>query len=510
MPETTPASPAPVRRDTLNALPIFWQVLGLSLIVLALALIINTLLVLKAPAPPPSGYTLAEAAAALKTGQARLHNGHLLRAETRDVPPDYVVRDPGHQTGIWAFQALVSARLAEELAVPVDTIWVHFTPRRDFEHHRSADRLFGPDQGPPQQGPLNQAVPPVQNGPGHHPLPPFGLRPHDFGGPSITADTRANIIFPAFSAAWKLPNGRYRVITEPKTLIEPWQERLLFGFGLGALIILPLAYLLSQRLSRPIIAFSEAAAKLSVEDDAPPVLAVGPREVRQAALVLNAMQMRIRKQVESRTMLMGAIAHDLKTPLARMRLRIEDLPTPIRDKLSQDIAHMDGLIRSAMSFTSAHKLGESLRPLDLSSLVESLAEDLSAICEIETPLIEAHVTVRGDQIALSRILTNLIENAGRYAGGCRIALSTRGNMAELHILDEGPGLPPETLEAVFEPFYRLEASRNRDTGGTGLGLSVARALAEAQGGALTLHNRYAGSEIAGLEARLTLPLWREG
>ncbi|HEX7798906.1 MAG TPA: ATP-binding protein, partial [Asticcacaulis sp.] len=313
---------------------------------------------------------------------------------------------------------------------------------------------------------------------------------------------------PAFNVTWKLSDGRYRVIVAPKSLIEPWQARLLLGFGLTALLILPLAYLLSQRLSRPITAFAEAAAKLSVEDSAPPVPADGPREVRQAAGVVNAMQTRIRKQIESRTMLMGAIAHDLKTPLARMRLRIEDLPAPVREKLSQDIAHMDGLIRSAMSFTSAHKLAEQVRPLDLSALTESLIDDMGVVCEIGEASLAPNLMVMGDQVALTRILTNLIENAGRYASGCRVRLAAQGDTVELSVLDDGPGLPEDALEAVFEPFYRLETSRNRDTGGTGLGLSVARALAEAQGGTLSLRNRYDGDRVTGLEARLSLPRLR--
>jgi len=316
---------------------------------------------------------------------------------------------------------------------------------------------------------------------------------------------RTEILYPAFSAAWKLPDGSYRIINPPKTWIEPWQERLLMGFGLTVLLILPLAWLLSQRLSKPIVAFSEAAAKVGFEDNSPPVLSVGPREVRAAANVLNAMQARIKKQVESRTALMGAIAHDLKTPLARMRLRIEDLPEATRDKLAGDIAHMDGLIRSAMSFTTAHTLRENLRPLDLSALVETLAEDLAVTCKMEAPLIEDHVKVKGDTVALKRIVTNLVENACRYAGSCRIELSTRGKDAEIAVIDPGPGLPPDMLEMVFEPFYRMESSRNRDTGGSGLGLSVARALAEAQGGTLKLINRYEGQAIVGLEARLTMP-----
>ncbi|ESQ87877.1 HAMP domain-containing sensor histidine kinase [Asticcacaulis benevestitus] len=502
-------------RPRLISLPIFWQVMGLSLAVLILAIVIPALVVLKAPEPPPSGYSLSEVVTALRTGEARLQNGHRLKAQTLTAAPDFITVEETHGQRLLSFQTTIAQRLAGELNVPADTITVRFPPRKRFNGpmrdynavHMMGDGKFGvpPDNDGPR--PYNQ-----RDGGPFGDLPPPGEIPQNRHAASSGAAPlasfgaeRTDTFYPAFNAAWKLKDGTWRVITPPKALIEPWQARLLLGFGLTALLILPLAWWLSQRLSRPIIAFSEAAAKLSVEDNAPPVLSVGPREVRAAADVLNEMQTRIRKQVESRTALMAAIAHDLKTPLARMRLRIEDLPGPLREKLSGDIAHMDGLIRSAMSFTSAHKMNETLRPLDLSSLVESLSEDLCAVCTMEPALIEDNIMVKGDGVALKRIITNLVENAARYAGGCRIELSSRAHKAELRIVDDGPGLPLEALETVFEPFYRLESSRNRDTGGTGLGLSVARALTEAQGGSLTAANRYAGQQVIGLELLLVMP-----
>jgi len=534
----------------LISLPIFWQVMGLSLIVLALAVGINTWWVIDAPQPPPLGYRMTEAVDALKTGQAKLQDGRWLRAETTTEAPDYV-KNPDRRSRQSAFQTLVAARLASDLGVPADTVWINFRPlhrnapwrrhehfagepsggflgdRTPGDHYAFAGSGAGPGAlggpasgaGPGQPGSAPPDAGQSDSGDGGPPAPPphdagaerppesgFG-REHDQALRFMQAEERGRteILYPAFSAAWKLPNGSYRVINPPRTWIEPWQERLLMGFGLSVLLILPLAWLLSQRLSKPIVAFSEAAARVGFEDHSPPVLAAGPREVRAAADVLNAMQDRIKKQVESRTALMGAIAHDLKTPLARMRLRIEDLPEKTRDKLAEDIAHMDALIRSAMSFTSAHTLRDNLRPLDLSALVESLADDLAVTCKMDPPLIEPRVQVAGDTIALKRIVTNLVENACRYAGTCRMELSTHGKEAQISIVDPGPGLPPDNLETVFEPFYRLESSRNRDTGGSGLGLSVARALAEAQGGTLRLVNRYDADKIIGLEARLTLP-----
>ncbi len=534
--------------------------MGLSLIVLVLAVGINTWLVINAPEPPPSGYNMTEAVQALKTGEAKLANGRTLKAETVSDAPDFVKANLEHRTRSM-FSGMVAQRLASDLGVPTDRVWVSMRQmrpsglwhRRHFDDngdHGPWNGGFGPggNMGGNPGGPPGYGM----GGPGGFgPSGPGGNANPDATGPATpggdtpqgvdasSADPQASasadrppeqflrerdrdqamlrymqsderghaaLLYPAFSAAWKQADGSYRVIQPPVAWIQPWQERLLMGFGLTALLILPLAWLLSQRLSRPIVAFSEAAAKVGFEDDSPPVLAAGPREVRAAADVLNAMQTRIKKQVESRTALMGAIAHDLKTPLARMRLRIEDLPTKTRDKLAEDISHMDGLIRSAMSFTSAHKLRETLKPIDLSSLMETLAEDLAITCPMEAPVIQEAVMVNGDTVALKRIVTNLVENACRYAGGCRIELAIHGKDAEVSVVDRGPGLPADALESVFEPFFRLESSRNRDTGGSGLGLSVARALAEAQGGTLTLHNRQEGDKVTGLVAKLVLPL----
>ncbi|MBW8880537.1 MAG: two-component sensor histidine kinase, partial [Asticcacaulis sp.] len=457
MPSSSESTPS--RR--LISLPVFWQVLGLSLVVLVLALVINTVMVLWAPEPAPSGYSLGEAARALKGDTVRLRNGRQLKAVTTTQAPDFLLAGSGTLSRHDLFETRLAQRLAVEMKIPTDSLTVHMPLHRRFiangdgppppqlQPGQGGDvigfSVAGPGPGP--DGPVTVAA-----GGGAPPPPPGGPSgPRNViygefsepGGPGlrIITDNRTDILYPPFSAAWKLKDGRYRVIDPPEALIAPWQARLLMGFGLTALLILPLAWWLSQRLSRPIVAFSDAASRIGVEDNAPPVLAIGPREVRQAAEVLNAMQARIRKQIEARTALMGAIAHDLKTPLARMRLRIEDLPSPLRDKLGDDIGHMDGLIRSAMSFTSAHKLGETLRPLDLSALVESLADDLCAVCRMEPPLIEHNIMVKGDAVALKRIVTNLVENAGRYATGCRIELAARGPEVEVRVLDNGPGLP---------------------------------------------------------------------
>ncbi|ESQ80219.1 ATP-binding protein [Asticcacaulis sp. YBE204] len=369
----------------------------------------------------------------------------------------------------------------------------------------------GPDprSGPPMDGrpqPQNRQMPPGNQGAGNQAGTPNGV---PFPQPTLPTNFNEQVTFPAFHAAVKMPDGTYRSLIRPRRWLEPWQINLLTGFGLTALLIAPFAWLLSRRLSKPIMALAEGAEELGFDTTASPLKVRGPAEVRQATEVLNAMQVRIRKHVESRTAVIAAIAHDLKTPLARLRLRIETLPAKDREKIAQDINHMDSLIRSAMNFASADRMAQQVVRLDLSSLSESLAEDMAELHNISIGHIEPGHTVMADSVAMKRILCNLFENAHRYAGGSKLALRREGDWIVVTVSDNGPGVPEAELETVFEPFHRLESSRNRDTGGAGLGLSVARTLSEAHKGTLTLRNRHAGNtpdgDIEGLVAVLKLP-----
>ncbi|MFT3997503.1 MAG: ATP-binding protein [Asticcacaulis sp.] len=322
---------------------------------------------------------------------------------------------------------------------------------------------------------------------------------------ALPSDFNEQITFPAFRAAVKKADGTYVNLVRPRRWLENWQINLLLGFILTAALIAPLAWWMSRRLTQPISALAEGAAKLDFDPQAQPLKESGPAEVRQATHVLNAMQVRIRKHVDNRTAVIAAIAHDLKTPLARLRLRVESLPAKDRDRIAQDIAHMDSLIRSAMTFASAERMAQDVVRLDLGILGESLAEDMAELYKVQIGRIDPQTTVRGDQIALKRILCNLFENAHRYAEGSRIDIIRNGDQVVVTVSDNGPGIPDSEIEAVFEPFHRLESSRNRDTGGAGLGLSVARTLAEAHKGTLTLKNRLENGEVTGLDAILSLP-----
>ncbi|BBF80298.1 HAMP domain-containing sensor histidine kinase [Asticcacaulis excentricus] len=509
--------PLPPLPRYLTRLPIFTQVMGLCVFVLIISILINIALVVLMPPPKPSGYTLNEAARALSEGQVKLRNGRTLKTETLSTPPAFIREKPPHPFGENSFEQLMRQRLAQSLRVPESRVFIDGRP--DFRRNRfGPDRMVFrlPDQGP--RGPGFQGAFAERDGrPNMGPLsaPPPGETPDGatlhrmreaFLINNLPPGFNEQITFPAFRAALQLPDGHYRSLIPPRQFPEPWQVSLLLGFLLSAALIAPLAWLLSRRLTQPIAALAEGAAKLEFDRDAEPLKESGPAEVRRATQVLNAMQVRIRQHVESRTAVIAAIAHDLKTPLARLRLRIESLPAKERDKIAQDIAHMDSLIRSAMTFASADKMAQNVVRLDLSALAESLAEDMADLHNVQMGPIEPGLTVMADSIAMKRILCNLFENAHRYAGGSRLSVQRDGDQVVVTLSDDGPGVPEEALEAVFEPFHRLESSRNRDTGGAGLGLSVARALAEAHQGALTLRNRVTDGRVEGLDAHLILPL----
>ena len=502
--------------------PLFGQVLGLCLLILVLVISINTLLVLKAPTPKPMGYRLDEVTQALQGKSVRLQNGETLRAKLSPDAPEFVTKaqtDPIPALSQWLRQDL-----AKRLHVDAARITVRVHPLSEPQqatkikivrlNQHTKDRNIQINQdnmgitlmdvpplpSPPEPPPVSPPVPP--------PAPPqaTGKLSTMIIQSRLGFDLNDQVTFPPFSAALRLEDGHYWSIEPPKAMIAPWQWRLLIGFGITALIITPIAYALSRSLVRPVTALAKGAETLGFEAMAPPLKSDGPLEVRNAALVLNRMQGRIKKQIDEKTALMAAIAHDLKTPLARMRLRIEALPKAQKTALSQDIAHMDALIQSAMAFASSDRIITKTETIDLSALIEGLCDDLSALYDIQTTDIPDDIRVFGETMAIKRILTNLIDNAMRYAANGAISLTTDETHAHICVIDHGEGIPEQELESVFEPFYRLETSRNQDTGGMGLGLSLARKLAQSLGGTLGLSNRYKDDEIIGLEARLSLPL----
>ncbi len=282
--------------------------------------------------------------------------------------------------------------------------------------------------------------------------------------------------------------------------LSPWLPVLL----VAQLALLTGCSWLAVRLAtRPLHHLARAADTLGPDLAATRLSEDGPTEVAQAAKAFNAMQKRIGVYMKERLQILAAISHDLQTPITRMRIRVDLMEDETdRARLQQDLKEMEVLVREGVTYArTLHGAAEIPRRIDLDTLLESLVSDyvdagdqVSLTGQVGEPL-----TTRPH--ALRRVLGNLIDNAIKYAGAGELSVEVEHDRRiSLTVRDRGPGIPAEQLEAVFQPFYRVESSRNRDTGGTGLGLAIARQLALSMNATLTLRNREGG----GLEARLTL------
>jgi signal transduction histidine kinase len=316
-------------------------------------------------------------------------------------------------------------------------------------------------------------------------------------------DRDEHFLIAPFEVGVQQPDGRWRVVhAKPPGFFGPWQQRVALWFLLSALVMVPIIYLFARRLSSPIALFSEAADRLGRDPHAAPLAIRGSSEIRLAARAFNDMQQRLQRYVEDRTAMVGAIAHDLRTPLTRLRFRIESLPEDQRTKSAGDLDQMEEMIAATLAFVrDASRPGERT-PLELSSLVESLCDEMSetgADAEVERG---DKVVLEGDPMALRRLIANLLENAVKFGGRARARVYRDAGHAVVEIDDDGPGIPAQEAEKVFEPFYRREPSRSRQTGGIGLGLAVVRSIARGHGGDVSLSNRAGG----GLTARVELPL----
>jgi signal transduction histidine kinase len=254
-------------------------------------------------------------------------------------------------------------------------------------------------------------------------------------------------------------------------------------------------------VTRPLNVLASAAEALGRDIHRAPLPEHGPTEVRRAAHAFNDMQTRLVRFIDERTRVLTAMSHDLKTPITRMRLRAELLEDEEqRLRFEKDLKEMEAMVAQTLDFMRG--LGsEARQPIDLMALVESLQADHAEMGRTVTIEGRAATPLIGMPLALKRCLANLLDNAALYGSAAHVVIEDGASAVTLRIRDDGPGIPEAELEKVFEPFHRLEASRNRATGGTGLGLGIAREIARAHGGDLVLHNHSAG----GLEAVLTLP-----
>jgi signal transduction histidine kinase len=282
-----------------------------------------------------------------------------------------------------------------------------------------------------------------------------------------------------------------------------FSAQFLLSMGIMTIIILAVSVWAVRRVTAPLGSLATAAERLGHDVNAPPLPEAGTTETRQAARAFNDMQTRLRSLIANRTRLLAAISHDLRTPLTLLRLRAETVENAQeRDKILSTITEMDSLIGATLQFARDENASEPRRPTDLTSLLQSVVDDMS----------EAGLTVHVQHTepivyacqpaALKRAVRNLLDNAVKYGKTGSVEIRATSLAIEIHVDDDGPGIPHSDLTRVLEPFYRVEESRSRETGGVGLGLAIAQSIVQAHGGLLTLSNQPTG----GLRATIALPL----
>ena len=254
--------------------------------------------------------------------------------------------------------------------------------------------------------------------------------------------------------------------------------------------------------SRPLRQLASAADRLGRGETFEPLPERGPQEMRRANAAFNQMRERLDRFIRDRTAMLAAVGHDLRTPITSLRLRAEFIEdADIRAKILETVAEMQAMAEAVLAFARGDAEGEETRPTDIAALVESIVEDAAEAGRDVTLQATTPMTLRCRPFALRRAIGNLIDNAVAYGKRARVSVTSEADAVKIVVDDDGPGIPEAERERVFDPFVRLEGSRSRETGGVGLGLSIARSIVRAHGGDITLENRQAG----GLKAVISLP-----
>jgi signal transduction histidine kinase len=271
--------------------------------------------------------------------------------------------------------------------------------------------------------------------------------------------------------------------------------------------IVVLAYLVTRMTMAPLKHLAQAAKDLGNDINHPPLALRGAAEIRQAAAAFNAMQARIRQHISQRTEMLAAITHDLQTPLTRLRLRLEKVSDEeLQQRLKDDLSAMQQMVKEGLDLARSMDTTESMQALDLDALLDSVCADAADGGQKVELHGHAQMALMARPLAIRRCLVNLIDNAVKYGQFARVTVERMAGAARIRIRDGGPGIPADQMARVFEPFYRLESSRSRDSGGTGLGLTIARNIAEQHGASVALANHAEG----GLEVTLVVPEFYAG
>ena len=308
---------------------------------------------------------------------------------------------------------------------------------------------------------------------------------------------------PTFVISLQLPDSTWlNFAAVDQATVPAWSHQSVALIAAMLIAIIALSVLGIRRLTAPLGTLAQAAERLGRDVNAPPLAERGASDVRKALRAFNNMQERIQRFIEDRTRMIAAISHDLRTPITRLRLRAEFIDDAEQQaRMLADLDDMETMIQSTLSFAREEANPEPRRDVDLVALLRSVCEDSPDVELTIEPAGTETLLLRGQPVALRRGFCNLIDNAVKYGEHARVGLSVGADSITVAVDDDGPGLPEEELERVFRPFYRVEQSRSRDTGGVGLGLAVARTVFRAHGGDVSLANRPPG----GLQATVTLP-----
>ncbi len=493
--------------------PIAAQIVALLIGGVLLGQVMTLIIVLLVPPPRPDVYRLTEIASALNGQTVHPKDGRdLVRATGAPPPITYPPNRHSH------FQAIARRQLAGLLGVPVDRVrfgvdrgrppweWAMLGPpvRSPADDNRPMSDAREP---PPGEPPPGEPTPgdATQGGP-----PPPGDGPpgrfHHWwrSQQAMFGGDRAPLVFDDFTAALEQSPGQWVVVSpKPDPFPFVWQARIVAWLLVCLAVFGPAGYLFARRFVRPITAFAEAADRLGRDPRASLVPLDGPAEIGVAARAFNEMQARLKRYVDDRTTMIGAISHDLRTPLTRIRFKMEGGPPDLRRTVGSDIDQMEAMISAALAFVHDASHPHEREVLDLLSVLECVVDDARSGGGDVTLAGGDPLAIDGDALALQRLFANLVDNAVKYGHEAQVGLTADGGEAVVQVTDAGPGLPAAELERVFEPFYRTEPSRNRDTGGIGLGLAVARSVARAHGGDVVLR-----SIPTGLVAEVRLPLAR--
>lgn len=306
------------------------------------------------------------------------------------------------------------------------------------------------------------------------------------------------VLISGFEIGAQLPDGRWLVMRQGRNWAElGWIARAAGIIGGTLLLLSIMAVLFARYLTRPIRSFSDAVQAVGVNPQSEPVAEEGPQELRGAARAVNTMQARLRALIADRTKTLAAVAHDMRTPLMRLRLAAENAPPEQREKMAKEIGEVEALVASFIAFARDDPAEEARVRLDVAALLQSIADDHADHNRSVTFEGEERLIITGQSLGLKRLFANLVENALKYGNAARIKLHAEDGAVIIDVEDDGPGIPPDQRETVFEPFVRLNEEGTR---GAGLGLAAARSIARAHGGDITIADAENGALL-----RVTLP-----